>query len=398
MSSSIQFGDARTKSSHADEPVHLVITSPPYWSIKDYGTDGQVGRGSSYEAYLDDLHRIWSNCYERLLPGCRMCINVGDQFLRAKDHGRYRVLPIRSDIIRQMTTLGADYMGAIIWQKMTNTNTSGGGTLMGSYPHPRNGILKIDYEFILVFKKPGKAPRGTADQKALSAMSIEEWSQNFTAHWSIPGERQRGHHAMFPRELPRRLIRMFSFPGERILDPFSGSGTTVAVAIEQGRVGEGIELNEDFRPVIEDRLGAAARTVQIRSGGERSMGRQSLPSPYGTTVHPSDIGQSRHASAMRVECVEGPLRIRVAGVSWDLEGLCGGTEACMDALKQMVEHQRVTIEPTSDSHAYVRLLNRTLVNGRLIRMGVAEPDPLRQHRNRTRFLRYARERLSDSSS
>lgn len=394
MSSSIQFGDARTEAAHATDPVHLVITSPPYWSIKDYGTEGQVGLGSSYEQYLTDLAQVWERCYNRLLPGCRMCINVGDQFLRAKDHGRYRVLPIRSDIIAQMMTLGADYMGAIIWQKMTNTNTSGGGTLMGSYPHPRNGILKIDYEFILVFKKPGKAPRGTENQKAMSAMSIDEWSQNFTAHWSIPGERQRGHHAMFPRELPRRLIRMFSFPGERVLDPFSGSGTTVAVAIEQQRVGEGIELNEDFRSAIEDRLGTAADRVRFHSGGERSTSRMSAPSPYGTAIHPSDVGRSRHDAAVHVECIEGPIQIRAAGVSWRLEGLRDGDAACEVALKQLVEHQRVTIEPTSDSHAYVRLLNRTLVNGRLIRMGVADPDPLRMHRNRTRFLRYAKERPS----
>ena len=106
MTSSIQFGDARTAGAHRDAPVHLVITSPPYWSIKDYGTHGQVGMGSTYEAYLSDLNRVWTQCYQRLLPGCRMCINVGDQFLRAKDHGRYRVLPIRTDIIQQMAALG----------------------------------------------------------------------------------------------------------------------------------------------------------------------------------------------------------------------------------------------------------------------------------------------------
>ena len=395
MTSSIQFGDARTAEAHRDAPVHLVITSPPYWSIKDYGTQGQVGMGSTYEAYLSDLNRVWTHCYQRLLPGCRMCINVGDQFLRAKVHGRYRVLPIRTDIIQQMAGLGADYMGAIIWQKMTNTNTSGGGSLMGSYPHPRNGILKLDYEFILVFKKPGKSPRGTAEQKASSAMSIEEWSRNFTAHWNFPGERQKGHHAMFPMELPRRLIRMFSFPGERVLDPFSGAATTVAAAIEQGRTGEGIELNRDFKSAIEDRLGAAADAVQFVEGGERNRAPTESPF-YGSATHPTDVGRDRWEGTARVELVEGPTRLRINGTSWELEGLKPfGSAACWQALKDLVENQRVVVEPTSDSHAYIRLMNRTLVNARLIRMGVADPDPDRNHRNRTRFMRYAAERNSE---
>ncbi|MEC8193387.1 MAG: site-specific DNA-methyltransferase [Myxococcota bacterium] len=392
MESLIQFGDARDPQAHAPDPVHLVITSPPYWSIKDYGTANQVGFGSSYEAYLADLQRVWSLSYARLLDGCRMCINIGDQFLRAKDHGRYRVLPIRTAIIEQMTALGADYMGAIIWQKMTNTNTSGGGTLMGSYPHPRNGILKIDYEFILVFKKPGRAPRGTPEQKASSAMSVDEWSRNFTAHWSFPGERQGDHHAMFPRELPRRLIRMFSFPGERILDPFSGTGTTVAAAIEQGRVGEGIELNEDFRPAVEARLGAALPMVRMQTGGTRSRRRQSAPSPYGSATHPADVGQPRYTGTVRIDRVEGPTEVRVDGVLWKLEGIQSDSTECFAALRSLVEHKRVVLEPTAGGYAYIRLMNRTLVNARLIRMGVADPDRLRQHRNRTRFLRYAAER------
>lgn len=392
MSSLIQFGDSRNRSDHSDEPVHLIVTSPPYWTIKDYGTVGQVGMGSSYEDYLSDLNAVWTQCYRRLLPGCKICINVGDQFLRAKDHGRYRVLPIRTDIIQQLSKLGADYMGAIIWQKMTNTNTSGGGTLMGSYPHPRNGILKIDYEFILVFKKPGKSPKGTPEQKASSAMDIEEWSRNFTAHWTFPGERQSGHHAMFPMELPRRLIRMYSFPNERILDPFCGSGTTVAAAIEQGRAGEGIELNQGFREAIERRLGSLASAVSFRDGGEASVARQTTPSQYGSATHLSDVGQDRWDRTARVELVEGPTQVRINGVSWKLEGLKPGSAACWEALKSMVDHQKVVVEPTEGSYAYIRLMNRTLVNAKLIRMGVADPDPNRSHRNRTRFLRYAAER------
>ena len=391
MISRIRFGDARTAEDHGSEPVHLVITSPPYWSIKDYNTTGQIGHGDSYEDYIAGLDEVWARCYERVLPGCKICVNVGDQFLRAKTHGRYRVLPIRERIIASIMGLGADYMGAIIWQKMTNTNTTGGGTLMGSYPHPRNGVLKIDYEFILIFKKPGKAPRGTPQQKDKSAMDIGEWSRNFSAHWDIPGERQRGHHAMFPRELPRRLIRMYSFPGERVLDPFAGSGTTIDVAIEQGRVGEGIELNRDFKPVMLDRLGQRADTVRFVGVGETSRPDDDDNEYWGSATRIDQLQQQRWENTGRVEIVEGPTQVRVDGESWSLEGLKAGGSACWRALSDLVKNKRVVVEPTAGSRAYIRLQNRTLVNAKLIRMGVVEPDPERPHRNRTRFLRYREE-------
>ena len=391
MISRILFGDARSPEAHGNEPVHLVVTSPPYWTIKDYNTTGQIGHGDDYADYLAALDEVWSRCYARLLPGCKMCVNVGDQFLRAKTHGRYRVLPIRARIISSIMDLGADYMGAIIWQKMTNTNTTGGGSLMGSYPHPRNGVLKIDYEFILVFKKPGKAPRGTAAQKAESAMDVGEWSRNFSAHWDIPGERQRGHHAMFPRELPRRLIRMYSFPGERVLDPFAGSGTTIDVAIEQGRVGEGIEINRDFEAVMRDRLGQRAEAVRFVGEGEVGRSDESKEAFFGTATRLDQVTNERWENTGRVELIEGPTQVRVNGETWCLEGLKSGGADCWQALADLVKNKRVVVEPTSESHAYIRLLNRTLVNAELIHLGVAEPDPERQHRNRTRFLRYRAE-------
>ncbi len=398
MRGRICFGDARDPASHGEAGVHLVVTSPPYWSIKDYGTQEQIGMGSDFETYLSDLNAVWTRCWERLLPGCRMCINVGDQFLRAKDHGRYRVLPIRTHIIEQMSALGADYMGAIIWRKMTNSQTSGGGTLMGSYPHPRNGILKLDYEFILIFKKPGKAPRPTADQKSSSAMTIEEWSRNFTAHWDFPGERQRGHHAMFPMELPRRLIRMFSFPGEVVLDPFAGAGTSIAAAIEQGRLGEGIELNRGFEDAIRQRLGPAFDQIEVTGEGGTIATTHHSSSQYGSATTLADVGKDRWEGTGKVEAVEGPTQLRIAGRSWQLEGLKPGGPECTEALAQLVGKRKVVVEPTTHSHAYIRLMNRTLVNARLIRMGVADPDPKRMHRNRARFLRYADERDQEEAT
>ena len=145
-------------------------------------------------------------------------------------------------------------MGAIIWQKPTTMNTTGGGAVMGSFPFPRNGILKIDYEFILLFKKLGNAPKPTQEQKEQSAMTKEEWGQYFSSHWIFNGVRQCEHIAMFHEELPRRLIKMFSFVGETIFDPFIGSGTTSLAADHLGRNSIGYEINREFAPIIRDKL------------------------------------------------------------------------------------------------------------------------------------------------
>lgn len=237
-----------------DKSVHLIITSPPYWQLKDYGSDGQIGFHDSYESYINNLNLVWSECYRVLHDGCRLCVNIGDQFARSVYYGRYKVIPIREEIIKFCENIGFDYMGAVIWQKVTTSNTTGGGIQMGSYPFPRNGILKLDYEFILIFKKLGDAPKPSIEQKELSRMTNEEWNTFFAGHWNFSGARQNNHIAMFPEELPRRLIKMFSFVGENVLDPFGGSGTTSLAAKNLSRNSILIEINKEFKPVIEDKL------------------------------------------------------------------------------------------------------------------------------------------------
>ena len=237
-----------------DNSVHLAITSPPYWQLKDYGTENQIGFHDSYENYINNLNLVWKECYRTLHNGCRLCVNIGDQFARAVYYGRYKVIPIREEIIKFCENIGFDYMGAIIWQKVTTSNTTGGGVQMGSYPYPRNGILKLDYEFILIFKKLGDAPKHTKEQKELSKMTGEEWNTFFAGHWNFTGARQNGHIAMFPEELPRRLIKMFSFVGETILDPFAGSGTTSLAAKNLDRNSIGYEINPEFIPFIKEKL------------------------------------------------------------------------------------------------------------------------------------------------
>ena len=250
----IVFGDSRSLNKIKDKSVQLIITSPPYWQLKDYGTEDQIGFNNNYEEYINNLNLVWQECNRVLADGCRLCINIGDQFARSVYYGRYKVIPIRTEIIRFCESLGMDYMGAIIWQKTTTMNTSGGGAIMGSFPYPRNGILKIDYEFILIFKKLGNAPKPTPQQKLSSELTKDEWKEYFSSHWNFNGVKQMGHIAMFPEELPKRLIKMFSFVGETVFDPFAGSGTTSLAAKHLDRNSIGYEINKEFESVIRSKL------------------------------------------------------------------------------------------------------------------------------------------------
>lgn len=255
-------GDSRQMAELVDSSVHLVVTSPPYWQLKDYGADNQIGFNDSYENYINNLNLVWKECYRVLYDGCRLCINIGDQFARAVYYGRYKVIPIREEIIKFCESIGFDYMGAIIWKKVTTSNTTGGGVQMGSYPYPRNGILKLDYEFILIFKKLGDAPKPTKEQKERSKMTADEWNTYFAGHWNFAGIKQNGHIAMFPEELPTRLIKMFSFVGETVLDPFLGSGTTSLAAKNTDRNSIGFEINSEFTSVIREKLNVFQKDLE----------------------------------------------------------------------------------------------------------------------------------------
>jgi len=251
----IIIGDSRVMREIQDESVHLIITSPPYWQLKDYGKTEQIGFNDTYEDYINNLNLVWNECHRILHKGCRLCINIGDQFARAVYYGRYKIIPIRTEIIKFCEIVGFDYMGAIIWQKVTTCNTTGGATIMGSFPYPRDGIIKLDYEFILIFKKYGESLKVEKEIKEQSRLTIREWNQYFYGHWNFPGEKQSKHLAMFPEELPKRLIKMFSFVGDTVLDPFLGSGTTSLAAKNLDRNSVGYEINADFLPIIEEKLG-----------------------------------------------------------------------------------------------------------------------------------------------
>jgi len=272
-----------------DNSVQLIITSPPYAHIKDYGVEGQIGFGNSFKEYIDELTKVWKECYRVLQPNCRLIINIGDVYNTTPILKRHKALPIHAHFIIECEKIGFDYMGHITWQKVGTVHPSGGASVMGSFPYPRNGIVEYDYEYILIFKKLGKKngleyPKNlkeilkkkkiTKNQwikmiKEKSALNIKEWRELFAGHWRFPGVRQTEHIAMFPDELPRRLIRMFSFAavpelgfkGDTVLDPFLGSGTTTKLARELNRNSIGIELNPDFLGIIKKKIGYTQKTL-----------------------------------------------------------------------------------------------------------------------------------------
>ncbi len=248
-------GDSRKMIEIEDNSVQLVVTSPPYWSIKNYGVENQIGYGQTLHEYLKDLYRVWKEAYRVLEPGRRLVINIGDQFARAIIYGRYKIIPLHAEIISQCEDIGFDYMGSIVWQKKTTMNTTGGANVMGSYPYPPNGMVEIDYEHILIFKKQGKSKKVSKEVKEKSKLTKEEWKEYFYGHWYFGGAKQIDHEAMFPDELPRRLIKMFTFTGETVLDPFAGSGTTLKTAIELNRKAIGYEINEKFLDIIKKKIG-----------------------------------------------------------------------------------------------------------------------------------------------
>ncbi len=261
MFAKIIIGDSRKMIEVEDGSIDLIVTSPPYWYIKDYGVEGQIGYGQNLHDYLKDLYRVWKECYRVLKEGRRLCINIGDQFARSIIYGRYKIIPIHGEIISQCEDIGFDYMGSIIWQKKTTMNTTGGANVMGSYPYPPNGMIEIDYEFILVFKKPGEIGKLSKEIKEKSKLTKEEWKEYFYGHWNFNGAKQIEHQAMFPEELPKRLIKMYSFVGDTVLDPFLGSGTTIKSALSLNRNAIGYEINEKFLDIIKEKLGIKHNTA-----------------------------------------------------------------------------------------------------------------------------------------
>lgn len=227
-----------------DNSVHLIITSPPYGEIKKYGNrKGEIGHGQALNDYYQSLNKVWSECERILHPGCRMVVNIGDEFLRSTKNQIYQIIPHHSHITNNiLSKTQFVYTGDIHWSKVTRTETNGGGKIMGSVYTPRDGHFFINREYIMTFKLKGNKPKVTDYQRKNSKFSLEERREWFKDTWYIPPKRQNSHIAMFPNELPERFIRMYSFINETVFDPFLGSGTTLAMAAKWRRQGVGCEL------------------------------------------------------------------------------------------------------------------------------------------------------------
>jgi len=393
----IYVADARAMPEVADASVALVVTSPPYYTIKDYDVPSQIGYGQSLHAYLCDLYRVWAECHRVLLPGARLCVNIGDQFARAKRFGRYKVIPLHAEIIAQAEQIGFDYVGAIIWQKRTTMETSGGAVIMGSYPHPPNGVVEIDYEFILLFKKRGKR-RIPREVREAAAMTKDEWKSFFSGHWAFGGARQDEHGAVFPEELPRRLIRMYTVRDDLVLDPFLGSGTTAKVALALGRRAVGYELNPDFRPLIEAKLseveGLAADHVRFVSPERQA----SLPpldyAPAIADIRPKRPRRRRKRKLHKVAAASRPSALRLAGGrEITLLGITvpeSQESEVLAYLREYVVGKRISLRTPLASRpdaAYVYLKNGLFINRKMIEMGLAAPDATLDHPYREKFSR-----------
>jgi site-specific DNA-methyltransferase (adenine-specific) len=418
-------GDSRNMAELKNKSVNLIITSPPYWQLKDYGTENQIGYNDSYEEYTNNLNLVWNECYRVLDNGCRLCVNIGDQFARAVYYGRYKVIPIRTEIIKFCESIGFDYMGAVIWQKQTTTNTTGGASIMGSFPYPRNGIFSIDYEFILVFKKLGNPKKPDKELKELSRITKEEWKEYFSGHWNFSGAKQDGHIAMFPEELPRRLIKMFSFVGDTVLDPFLGSGTTSIAAKKLNRNSVGYEINPEFIPFIKRKLNIEQGDIyntryefisqnNIKTDYKdeikklpyvfkdfHSFDKKTDPKKFqfGSKIDENSGNREEYYSVKEIISPEkiklnNDLIVRLIGIKGKKEV----NGKAIEYLQLKTKGQKVFLKFDEIKHdnennllCYVYLKNKTFINAHLIKSGFVDVDLTLNYKNKNRFINYFKE-------
>jgi DNA modification methylase len=247
----LHLGDARDLSWIPDASVHLIVTSPPYWTLKKYEVrDGQLGEVAEYRAFLIELDKVWRECARVLVPGGRICCVVGDVCIPRKLDGRHRVMPLHADIQARAADLGLDCLTPILWHKISNGATEAKGNGAGFYgkPYQPGAVVKNDIEYILFMRKGGEYRTTNMLQKALSMLTKDEMQSWFRSFWTdITGASTRdGHPAPYPVELAARLIRMFSFAGDTVLDPFNGTGSTSVAAIRSGRNSIGNEIEPKY--------------------------------------------------------------------------------------------------------------------------------------------------------
>jgi len=253
----VVLGDCRVMPEIPDKAIHLVVTSPPYANLKAYPShSSQLGNMASYEAFLDQLDLVWGECFRVLVPGGRICCIVGNVCVSRRAGGRHHVLPLASDIVVRARRIGFDHLQGITWLKVSNIKleASRSARYLGK-PNLPNGVIKNDTEHILMLRKPGGYRSPTREMEDRSRIPTDDYVRWFSPVWSdIHGASTRQHPAPYPLEIPRRLIRMFSFAGDVVLDPFTGTGTTQVAAIETGRNSWGYEVEPSYLPLVERRF------------------------------------------------------------------------------------------------------------------------------------------------
>jgi site-specific DNA-methyltransferase (adenine-specific) len=241
-------GDARDLSFLEGESIHLVVTSPPYWNLKRYNENpDQLGHVDEYEAFLMGLEKVWKEVFRVLVPGGRLVCVVGDVCVSRRRFGRHLVFPLHADICVLCRKIGFDNLNPIIWHKIANASfeVENGSKFLGK-PYEPNAIIKNDMEFILMQRKPGGYRKPTEEQRRLSKIDKKDFDTWFQQIWNITGASTRNHPAPFPLELATRLIRMFSFYGDTVLDPFCGTGTTMIAALRYARNSIGIDIEPEY--------------------------------------------------------------------------------------------------------------------------------------------------------
>jgi site-specific DNA-methyltransferase (adenine-specific) len=250
-------GDSRDLSAIPDGSVHLVVTSPPYAALKRYEEHpAQLGHITDYDAFLIELDKVWADCLRVLVPGGRVVCVVGDVCVSRRQGGRHYVLPLSSDIQVHGRALGFDVLTPIRWLKVANIKleASNSSRFLGK-PNLPNGVIKNDLEHILFLRKPGGYRKPTPAMEEGSRISTDDYSEWFSPIWTVGGASTHEHPAPYPKEIASRLIRMFSFVGDVVLDPFAGTGTTSLAALETGRHSVGVEIEPKYLDIIERRLG-----------------------------------------------------------------------------------------------------------------------------------------------
>ncbi len=253
-------GDSRTTNELPDSSIHLVVTSPPYWTLKRYNEhEHQLGHVTDYDEFVAALDAVWARCYRALVPGGRLVVNVGDICLsRRQNNGRHTVVPLHATIQERCKALGFDNLAPIIWHKISNANyeVDRGGGFLGK-PYEPNAVIKNDIEFVLMQRKPGGYRSPTQLDRLLSVVPAPLYSVWFRQIWNdITGASTVRHPAPFPLAFAERLIRMFSFVGDTVLDPFMGTGTTNLAAAKWGRNSIGIEVDPKYFEIARQRMAA----------------------------------------------------------------------------------------------------------------------------------------------